>query len=381
MYESAKIIGTKQFDLAAELYQSANITLAGNVDYRHVYINMSNVVVNVNGTNQTTCPPAMGYSFAAGTTDGPGEFNFEQGTNSSNPFWNFVSDILEKPSPQQIKCQAPKPILLDTGEIREGKAWKTYWQPEIVDISLIQIGQFVIISVPGEFTTMAGRRLRNAVKQTLITCGFPNDTTVVISGLTNTYSSYITTFEEYQIQRYEAGSTIYGPYTLDAYIQEFTALAISLATGSTPPPGPSPPNMIDDLVELLPPVLFDDLPAGKYFGEVEQDVNSSYVISDTVSVTFWSANPRSNRTTQGTYLTVEKSPDWGVVFVDGDWDTQYEWVPHGALSGCSLATIYWNITESVQPGTYRIRHFGTSKNIFGELKPFVGTSSEFQVTY
>lgn len=26
-----------------------------------------------------TCKPAMGYSFAAGTTDGPGAFNFKQG--------------------------------------------------------------------------------------------------------------------------------------------------------------------------------------------------------------------------------------------------------------------------------------------------------------
>ena len=27
-----------------------------------------------------TCKPAMGYSFAAGTTDGPGAFDFTQGT-------------------------------------------------------------------------------------------------------------------------------------------------------------------------------------------------------------------------------------------------------------------------------------------------------------
>ena len=54
------------------------------------------------------------------------------------------------------------------------------------------------------------------------------------------------------------GSTIYGPYTLDAYIQEFTNLAAALAQGITvriactvtlcfkhpqPPPGPSPPNL------------------------------------------------------------------------------------------------------------------------------------------
>ncbi len=41
----------------------------------------------------------------------------------------------------------------------------------------------------------------------------------MIAGLTNTYSSYITTREEYAAQRYEAASTIFGPSTLDAYIQ------------------------------------------------------------------------------------------------------------------------------------------------------------------
>lgn len=45
------------------------------------------------------------------------------------------------------------------------------------------------------------------------------DVHVVIAGLTNTYSSYVTTIEEYSIQRYEGASTIFGPHTLDAYIQ------------------------------------------------------------------------------------------------------------------------------------------------------------------
>ena len=45
------------------------------------------------------------------------------------------------------------------------------------------------------------------------------DVRVVIAGLTNTYSSYVTTIEEYSIQRYEGASTIFGPHTLDAYIQ------------------------------------------------------------------------------------------------------------------------------------------------------------------
>ena len=53
---------------------------------------------------------------------------------------------------------------------------------------------------------MAGRRLREAVKETLISYGsgeFDDETHVVIAGLSNTYSQYVATFEEYAQQRYE----------------------------------------------------------------------------------------------------------------------------------------------------------------------------------
>ena len=56
---------------------------------------------------------------------------------------------------------------------------------------------------------MAGRRLRDAV-QTVLTSGgageFGSNIHIVIAGLSNTYSQYVTTFEEYQIQRYEVCS-------------------------------------------------------------------------------------------------------------------------------------------------------------------------------
>lgn len=53
---------------------------------------------------------------------------------------------------------------------------------------------------------MAGRRLRESVKATLMAKSkgdFNNNIIVVIAGLTNSYSQYVTTFEEYQVQRYE----------------------------------------------------------------------------------------------------------------------------------------------------------------------------------
>ncbi len=58
------------------------------------------------------------------------------------------------------------------------------------------------------------------------------DVHVVLAGLTNTYSSYVTTFEEYSAQRYEGASTIFGPHTLDAYIQVNPPLLCSFALAS-----------------------------------------------------------------------------------------------------------------------------------------------------
>ena len=50
-------------------------------------------------------------------------------------------------------------LNLFTGEINLPYAW----QPAIVEISILRAGQLVILAVPGELTTMAGRRLRKAV--------------------------------------------------------------------------------------------------------------------------------------------------------------------------------------------------------------------------
>jgi len=64
--------------------------------------------------------------------------------------------------------------------------------------------------------------------QTLRDNGVTGDIHVVISALANTYINYVTTPEEYNVQRYEGASTIYGPHTLSAFIQEFNKLAVAL---------------------------------------------------------------------------------------------------------------------------------------------------------
>ncbi|RUS88499.1 hypothetical protein EGW08_003757 [Elysia chlorotica] len=379
MFESTQIIGTNQFKKAMDLYNSATVKASGPVDFRHSYIDMTKQNVTLpDGSVGYTCKTSMGYSFAAGTTDGPGAFDFKQGTNSSNPFWNLIRDLIKDPSEELVKCQSPKPILLATGEI--SVPYK--WQPEIVDNQLLRIGDFLIVAVPGEFSTMSGRRMRSAVLAAAIQGGMPATTTAVIAGLANEYADYITTYEEYQIQRYEGASTIYGPHTLSAFIQSYSHLATALAKNVSVPVGPSPPDLSSKQISLLPGVIFDTAPLGKHFGSVVKDAHATYTPGSTVTVEFVSANPRNDLMTNRTFLTVEKKSSegvWSVEFTDSYWETRYQWIDESIILGESNARISWDIGNNQAEGTYRIRHFGTSKSVLGKYTKFTGATREFEV--
>ncbi|KAF5189502.1 Neutral ceramidase [Thalictrum thalictroides] len=384
-FESTRIIGDRQFRKAVDLFNEASEQLNGKVDYRHTFKDFSKLEVTLpkKGGNEVvnTCPAAMGFGFAAGTTDGPGAFDFKQGDNKGNAFWRLVRNVLKTPSKEQIDCQKPKPILLDTGEMKEPYDWA----PSILPIQILRIGQLVILSVPGEFTTMAGRRLRDAVRTVLTSGGqFNNNIHVVIAGLTNTYSQYITTFEEYEVQRYEGASTLYGPHTLSAYIQQFQKLAESLLSGNHVEPGPQPPDLLDKQISLLTPVVVDATPLGVKFGDVSTDVpaNSTFKKGDMATVTFWSACPRNDLMTEGTFALVEILKDkdtWIPVYDDDDFCLRFKWGRPWKLSTHSHATIEWRIPESVVSGVYRIRHFGAAKSLLGSIQHFTGTSRAFVV--
>ena len=95
-----------------------------------------------------------------------------------------------------MRCQHPKPVLLDVGEMH-----KPYeWTPNIVDIQAFRVGQLVIIVSPGEASTMAGRRWKDAVKseaKSLFSDLGSTEPVVVLGGPANSYTHYITTQEEY----------------------------------------------------------------------------------------------------------------------------------------------------------------------------------------
>ncbi|CAN4123062.1 unnamed protein product [Withania somnifera] len=396
---STRIIGERQFQKAVDLFTSAKQELTGKIDYRHVYINFTNIEVQLADNKVVkTCPAALGPGFAAGTTDGPGVFGFQQGDTEINSFWKKLRDALREPSPYQVDCQKPKTVLLDTGEM----SWPYPWAPAILPIQIFRLGSFIILSVPGEFTTMAGRRLREAVKETLMSSGngeFDDQTHVVIAGLTNAYSQYIATFEEYEQQRYEAASTLYGPHTLSAYIQEFKKLAESMAKGENITKGPSPPDLFSVQLSLLPDPTGDSPPPGINFGDIKQDITGSksgtFKKGDRAIATFWSANPRYDLLTEGTFAVVEmlQGKSWIPAYDDDDFCLFFNWQAENVISSAvavnatanvnsyGYATIEWEIPEEASPGIYRLRHFGSTKETKESSNSYyTGASSAFTVS-
>lgn len=389
MFESTRLVAEKLVSKAWELWTGPKAReIKGPLFSVHQYTEMPGQEADAVDTRTgkvsrvRACLPAMGYSFAAGTTDGPGAFKFTQGTRSSNQLWNTLRNFIMEPTAGQVSCHGVKPILLTTGEMN----FPFEWQPTIVSHQLAVIGDLALACVPGEFTTMAGRRLRRTVHEALqdgpARPQHPDD--VVVVGLCNTYSDYITTPEEYEVQRYEGASTIYGPHTLTIHLKMYRDLAHSIVKRAHPDPGPTPPEMMNDLITLLPPVLFDSPVWEKSFGDVLDEPEKEYGPGDIVHVSFVSGHPRNNARREDTFLTVERrepgSGGWRVIATDANWETKMIWERVSAILGSSRTIVQWTVPMDAPEGDYRISHFGHYKKLFSDIMPYNGTSRVFRVT-
>lgn len=336
-----------------------------------------------NGQQAQTCPAALGYSFAAGTSDWPGLFDFTQGDSGNpdaNPIWKLVSGLLRTPTKAQAACQGSKPILLDVGEINEPYPWA----PNIVDIQMLRVGQFVIIVSPSEATTMSGRRWKAAVAKEAATF-LTEKPIVVLGGPANSYAHYCATPEEYEVQRYEGASTLFGPHELNAYINLTLSNMHYLRPDATsvPEQGVPAPDNRGSVLSFTPGVIVDNAPLRRSFGQVLRQPDPSYKVGSVVQVTFQGANPRNNLRLEGTFAAIEQQKtggDWAQVKNDADWFLVYSWRRTNSLLGYSEVDVSWETYGNAVPGTYRVKYYGDAKHLFGKIDAFEGTSTPFTLT-
>ncbi len=319
----------------------------------------------------------MGASFTAGSTEdaSPVGGPWHEGQVEPDTLTQIASTVFFFPTEENREYQRPKTILLAVG-----RALPYPWVPEVLPASILRLGQFAILAVPGEFTVMSGRRLRNTVLSEM-------DGKVehaVIAGLSNAYAGYVTTPEEYAKQHYEGGSTMFGPWTLPAYKQTFTDMAKAMVSGTQVADEIQPRDLSGFQANFTTGVVYDQTPVGKEFGEVVEpdEVLDSYAPGQEVQVRFWTGHPRNDLWINDTFLKVQRwdGSNRKTVAVDNDWATKYNWKRIDGFWGTSQAIIQWQIPQETPAGKYRIVHKGNRETIFtGRIKAFTGTSPEFMV--
>lgn len=389
-------IGKMQYEAAKELSENATKRLSGPIDFRHTYLDFSNIVVDGKYTGEgqkRTYGGCMGYSFAPGAEDNPTdipfffegmtqeEFKYDGASNYIDKIQNILylapkfCEINGAKYEELWKEHYPKPILFATC-----KATPDAWTPQIIPIQMFTIGDIVIAGLPVEVNTMSARRLKENIEKTFKE-KTNKDYIAIISGHTNSYTSYLATPEEYDKQHYEGASTQFGKWTLPAYIQEFDKLASSIIDNTDIVTEVYPPDLTDKQVCFETPVVFDNTLAWDNFGDVEEDVKYEYNKGETVKVEFWSGHPNNDLRHGGSFLEVQHKvgDDWKTIAYDWDIETIYRWKRHSVVLGTSRSIISWIIPQDIQSGVYRIKHNGAYKKVTGDIIQYEGYSKEFRV--
>lgn len=389
-YESARIIGERQLDVAMALLEGASEPLRGGVDYRLDAVDFTDLDVSDAFTGagpQNTCFPAYGYAFAGGSTeDGGGHPLFMEGMLERDSSIDALVDLVVSPPPisdELRACHAPKPILYPKE------------QQEPLPVGVAKLGQLAIVFVPSEATTMSGRRLRDTVRAVL----GAEAKYVMIAGYTNDYAGYITTPEEYAVQQYEGGHTLFGPWTLPAFQQEIDRLSRALADGTPVSRSANAGDLRGTVASIASGNAFDEPPADGSFGEISRRPDPTYVPGATMSVSFWTGHP-DNAFSQGSrHFEVQRlvAAEWTTVATESDGSTKGTWTqssrtippydpldpfaePPAPINEAFTVTIDWQIPDDAIPGTHRVIFHGSEKQEDGaELRTFDAESPSFEV--
>lgn len=262
-YKSAEYNGQLQFEKALELIESKGQIVSDRIDSEIWWIDFTNIQCDprfANGrTDARTCEACMGLAFFRGALfDGPGMPGFlvpvakkliqkvkqrDLATQSSKAEVQLKyrvqgnKDILFETHSQRILGHTnfnkiPIPGFVD-GSIAALKKYynqigskrKVTYTPKVLPIQLALLGNVAIAAFPFEITVVAGKRLVNSLKERLVDAGIDE---VILAPYANGYSGYITTNEEYQVQMYEGGHTVFGQWSLAALQTKFDELAVEM---------------------------------------------------------------------------------------------------------------------------------------------------------
>src|SRR5947199_6298182 len=233
--EAVVRIGEALGDSAGALFDALGTALTDRMELARAFVTLS-LRGGDSASVRGICPtPAVGMAALAGAAD----------SHSRMQGWRLFGAFsvgLEEgsPNPAVRGCQAQKRELLD-GLFGDwlNKVAVAHTLPSFAQVSVLQLGDRLIGTLPGEVTTTAGRRMREQMLTAARARGL-RVSAALIMGLTNGYLEYITTPEEYTAQYYEGGSTLYRPGEAAMFGRVLAGLAAGVSSGDSLPPSRAP---------------------------------------------------------------------------------------------------------------------------------------------
>lgn len=292
-FESAKFNAKIQADKAIEIMertdkQGFEVNGGGGIDYDMLFVNFGDVSCDPQFTNglfdAKTGPAVMGVPFFGGAViDGPGAHPvlmaaFRIMSRTVKVYEMLLARVKKgkfaSAVERKYKTQGKKDVMFETHARRVmgtkhvdkliTPSWmdpsvasiKVFyeksghkdkpWTPKILPLQIFVIGNVALAAFPFEITTIAARRLRRSLEETLKNRGVRQ---IILVPYANGYSGYITTYEEYQVQIYEGGHTVFGEWSLAALQTKFDQLAKAMLI-------PKPDRVIKH--DKMPPDFTED---------------------------------------------------------------------------------------------------------------------------
>ena len=163
--------------------------------------------------------PVVGAALAAGADDGASPILKDlPWTRQGSPRWFFTKS-----------CQGHKRTL--GGPFQYLVLPKKDF-PHRLFLQAIQIDDMLLLPLPFETTKESGVRIARQSLNNLAAENKKDIRSAVVISCANGYFGYMTTPEEYSIQRYEGGHTLYGPQTQPFIAGQVSKLALEMGKGT-----------------------------------------------------------------------------------------------------------------------------------------------------
>jgi len=217
-YAAMRRIGVIVGKKSLELFDSLKKDLSENAVIRYRFSEVDVYEEKCTGNDCLCDKPAVGQALVAGANDRPTPLL--HGVAGFAPGWprRFNTDT----------CQGKKRIV---AEAIHYKILPLEEFPHVLFLQAIQIQDTVILPVPFEVTVEAGRRIMARCGESAKAAGLP-DARYIVVDTANSYWGYCSTPEEYSIQYYEGGHTLYGPGTSGYLGTALAGLTADLSKGS-----------------------------------------------------------------------------------------------------------------------------------------------------